>query len=477
MDRPVRVRIAPSPTGDPHVGTAYIALFNLAVARKHHGKFVLRIEDTDRERARTDSESQILKSLAWLGLQWDEGPDVGGPLGPYRQSERLGIYQQHVRELVARGHAYPCFCTAERLESVRKEQRARQETSRYDRHCLGMSEAMARKRIEAGERHVVRLRVPDDDVVAFTDVLRGEVRFERGQIDDQVLMKSDGYPTYHLANVVDDHLMQISHVIRAEEWISSTPKHVLLYRAFGWQQPQWVHMPLLRNKDHSKISKRKSPTSLNYYRRAGILPGALVNFLALMGWSFGEDVEIFSFDQMIDRFAFEGIRLGGPVFDFEKLTWLNQHYIKEMTQSEFVDFVREQLFSVSALEKVYPLLRERVAKFEDFVERSAFFFAGALTYDATQFAGGRALTEISAMLVDFAERADALDGWSVDGIKHTMDQHRAELGWKPKEYFMALRQAVTGRADSPPLAESLEAVGRDMVRFRLRDCASKLLNM
>ncbi len=285
---PVRVRIAPSPTGDPHVGTAYIGLINYIYARQRNGKFVLRIEDTDRARFVATSEQEIFNSLRWLGLTWDEGPDVGGPYGPYRQSERTEIYREHVELLLANGTAYRCFCTAEELEAARKQQMAAKLPPRYPGTCRHLTPETAKANLAAGKPFVVRMIVPPHagdatTSTTFRDELRGDITFEHNNVDDQVLMKSDGFPTYHLANVVDDHLMQITDVIRAEEWISSTPKHVLLYRAFGWQQPRFWHMPLLRNLDKSKISKRKNPVSLIYYRQAGFLPEAVINFLGLMG--------------------------------------------------------------------------------------------------------------------------------------------------------------------------------------------------
>src|SRR6185295_8259522 len=283
---PVRTRIAPSPTGDPHVGTAYVALFNLALARHDGGQFLLRIEDTDQQRSHPASERMIFEALRWLGLDWDEGPDVGGPHGPYRQSERSEIYRRHAAELVSKGAAYPCFCTPERLAALREEQKARKAAVMgYDGHCRHLDHAEAARRRASGESHVIRLAMPETDSMVVTDLLRGEVRFERPQMDDQVLLKSDGFPTYHLANVVDDHLMLITHVVRAEEWLSSLPKHVQLYRSFGWEMPVFCHLPLLRNADRSKISKRKNPVSLNHYRRAGFFPEAMVNFLALMSFS------------------------------------------------------------------------------------------------------------------------------------------------------------------------------------------------
>src|SRR5688500_18614992 len=300
----VRVRIAPSPTGDPHVGTAYIALFNYCFARKNGGQFILRIEDTDRTRWTKESEDSILRALRWVGLSWDEGPDIGGELGPYRQSERADIYREHAEILLERGRAYRCFCTADRLAALREEQKREKRNLGYDGLCRGLPAEESRARAAAGEPHVVRLAMPREGKTVVTDMLRGTVEYDNAGIDDQVLLKSDGFPTYHLANVVDDRLMQITHVIRAEEWISSTPKHVQLYAAFGWPEPSWVHMPLLRNADKSKISKRKNPVSVDYYRDAGVLPEALLNFLGRMGWSLPSDPdrEKFGLEDMVREF-------------------------------------------------------------------------------------------------------------------------------------------------------------------------------
>ncbi len=470
----VRVRIAPSPTGDPHVGTAYIALFNYVFAKAHGGKFVLRIEDTDQTRARAGSERMIMQSIRWLGLSWDEGPDVGGPHGPYRQSERTAIYREHVQQLVELGQAYPCFCTAERLNEMRERLRAEGQNTGYDRHCFRLPANEVQRLKSEGVPFVVRMKMPHDGVTTFHDVLRGDITFENQRIDDQVLMKSDGFPTYHLANVVDDHLMRITHVIRAEEWISSTPKHVQLYRAFGWEQPQWIHMPLLRNNDKSKISKRRNPVSLNYYQRAGVLPTALCNFLALMGWSFGDDVEVFSMEAMIDKFNFKQVSLGGPVFDLTKLTWLNQQYVQKMSEAEFVRYVRDHVVSEDYLRQLYPLMLQRVPKFDEFFDKASFFFSGSLAYDGLELVPkGKEPGEVRVVLAELAERIDEMDEWSPTTVQKLMDDHRETVGWKPKDYFMMVRLVVTGRRDSPPLAESMVVLGREMTRFRIRDVISR----
>jgi glutamyl-tRNA synthetase len=470
----VRVRIAPSPTGDPHVGTAYVALFNYVFAKKAGGKFILRIEDTDRTRFRKNSEAMIMDSLNWLGLSWDEGPNTPGEYGPYRQSERSQIYLDHAQKLVDLGHAYHCFCTSERLNEVREKQKAAGLTTKYDRYCLSLSSEDVKRHLEDARTHVIRLKMPSEGTITFTDELRGQLEFNAQQLDDQVLIKSDGMPTYHLANVVDDHLMKISHVIRAEEWISSTPKHVNLYRAFGWQEPKWIHLPLLRNSDRSKISKRKNPVSLNYYRRAGILPYALRNFLGLMGWSFGNDQEIFTLDEMIDKFDIQNVSLGGPVFEIDKLTWLNQQYMHKMSKEEFSMYLRKEVFSDEFLQSLHAVALERMSRFEQFVDNNAFFFNGQLNYVGVDVVPkGRSNDELKAMLAKVAEKVDESDDWTEASVHELLENTRAELGWKPKDYFMPLRLVTTGRKDSPPLVESLVLIGREMVRFRLRDYISR----
>ncbi|HAH80255.1 MAG TPA: glutamate--tRNA ligase, partial [Gammaproteobacteria bacterium] len=288
----VRTRIAPSPTGDPHVGTAYMALFNWVFARQHEGEFILRIEDTDQARSTTASEQAIFTALQWLGLDWDEGPDVEGAKGPYRQSERKELYLQHVQTLLDKNHAFYCFCSKERLDTVRAEQQAAKQTTRYDGHCANLSAEEVQARLAAGEEHVVRMRVPETGDCTFRDRLRGEITIPYSQIDMQVLLKADGMPTYHLAVVVDDHHMDITHILRGEEWLNSVPKHQLLYSYFDWPMPELIHLPLLRNTDQSKLSKRKNPTSVTYYRDQGFLPEALCNYLGLMGWSMPNEQEL-----------------------------------------------------------------------------------------------------------------------------------------------------------------------------------------
>lgn len=475
-NREVRVRVAPSPTGDPHVGTAYIALFNYVFARHCGGKFVLRIEDTDRTRSTKESEEAILRALRWVGLEWDEGPDVGGPYGPYRQSERTEIYRQYAFELVRRGHAYPCFCTPQRLAQLRAAQRQAKQDPLYDSLCRSIPPEEAKRRIRNGEPYVIRLNVPDEGETVIHDRLRGDVAFRNALIDDQILLKSDGFPTYHLANVVDDHLMRISHVIRAEEWLPSTPKHVLIYQGFGWEMPEWFHLPLLRNPDGSKISKRKQPVSIDYFRDIGILPEALRNFLALMGWSFGSDREKFTTQEMIQAFSWERVALGAPVFDMEKLAWLNGAYIRDLTPEEILTRLRAWRLGDDFLLRLIPLIRERIRRLDEFIPATTFFFTGDL--DEADLAHlvpkNRTPAETAEMLMASLEILDAERSMDVRTLDSRFRALADQKGWKTRELFMTLRVALTGRTISPPLFETMQVVGRDIARRRLRQAAQFL---
>jgi len=472
----VRVRIAPSPTGDPHVGTAYVALFNYAFAKRHGGKFILRIEDTDQTRSTKESELAIMRSLGWLDLKWDEGPDIGGEYGPYRQSERREHYQTHCKMLVDKGEAYPCFCTSDRLTRLRETQRAAKKPTGYDGKCRHIDAADAASRIDKDESYTVRLKMPDDGETVLADAIRGEILIPNANSDDQILLKSDGLPTYHLANVVDDHLMKITHVIRAEEWIPSTPKHLRLYQAFGWEPPTFVHLPLLRNNDKqkSKISKRKNPVCLDYYRGIGILPKAMVNFLALMGWSFGEDQEKFSLEQMIERFDLKvgSISLSGPVFDLEKLAWLNGQYLNELTDEAFVDGLMAWQYNRDRLLELAPLIRERLRRYDEFAGLSQYFFSGDLDYGEIVkklVPKSRSPKEARDMIKLIVEKIDSLGTWEKEQIETCIKSFVEHSEYTTKDVFMTMRLAVTGRKASPPLFETMAALGKERCRRRLRN--------
>lgn len=472
---PPRVRVAPSPTGDPHVGTAYIALFNYAFARRHGGSFVLRIEDTDRERSTESSERAIFEALRWTGLTWDEGPDVGGDYGPYRQSERAPLYREHAQTLIDSGHAYRCFCTRERLAQLREQQKAEKKNLGYDRHCRTLAPAEAQARAEAGETHVVRLAVPLPGETTFRDQLRGEITFSHEQVDDQVLVKSDGNATYHLANVVDDHLMRITHVIRGEDWLPSTPKHVLLYAAFGWEQPDWYHVGLLRNADKSKLSKRKNPVSINHYRTLGYLPATFLNFLGTLGYSMPEEQERFSLAQFVESFDFERMSTGGPVFDSAKLTAFNGDDIRAMSAEQLRNCVMTQVLSDERIGALLTLTRERIETLDAFIPYVSFFFGGTVDYSAVAKKlriKRRTPTESAKILAtwsDAIEKDAQARTFTAEGLEAFSRRFCEEHEWKPKELFTLLRIGSTGRVASPPLFDTLAALGKDRVRLRLRD--------
>lgn len=473
----IRVRIAPSPTGDPHVGTAYIGLLNYIYARQRSGKFVLRIEDTDRTRFVPTSEQMIFDSLRWLGLSWDEGPDVGGPFGPYRQSERTAIYQQHADTLLESGKAYRCFCTPEELDAVRKQQIAAKLPPRYPGTCRRLTAEQLQQNLSSGKPYTVRLAVPPNGAdltssTTFRDELRGEITFEHNNVDDQVLLKSDGFPTYHLANVVDDHLMEITDVIRAEEWISSTPKHVLLYKAFGWEVPRFWHMPLLRNLDKSKISKRKNPVSLIYYRDSGYLPEAMINFLGLMGGGMPAEInngtEQFTLAEMVENFVFSDIRVGGPVFDLTKLKWLNGEYLRKLTPEDFFLAVRDRVFGDSYLRQISALMQTRIETLAQFGDLTSFFFSDNVVPSQEVFLPKkRTLEETLAFAQDQLAAIEAAD-WTHDSLEQSLKKLGDEKSWSVKENFMLLRAIITGSTMSPPLLESMIVFGKARSLDRLR---------
>jgi glutamyl-tRNA synthetase len=482
---PIRVRIAPSPTGDPHVGTAYIGLLNYIYAKQRGGQFVLRIEDTDQTRFVATSEQMIFDSLRWLGLTWDEGPDVGGPYGPYRQSERTEIYREYVKILLANGSAYRSYETPEELEAVRKAQLAAKLPPRYNgAHRELTPEQIAAYEAE-GRASVIRLKVPAEGETAFRDELRGEITFSHNNVDDQVLIKSDGFPTYHLANVVDDHLMHITDVIRAEEWISSTPKHILLYKAFGWDLPRFWHMPLLRNLDKSKISKRKNPVSLIYYRESGFLPPALLNFLGLMGGGMpaptekNDTAEIFTLEKMLAGFKFEKISLGGPVFDLTKLKWLNGEYLRALSPEAFFAAMRETIFSDRYLQAIAPLVQTRIETLAQFGDLADFFFKDDVVPDQAVFLPKkRTLEETLAFAAELLTVIEATP-FTVEDLEPALKQLGAEKEWSVKENFTLLRTIVTGKTASPPLLESMIVFGKARTLDRLRrflDTQKKLAN-
>jgi glutamyl-tRNA synthetase len=485
--RPVRLRVAPSPTGDPHVGTAYVSLFDLAFVRQQGGQFVLRIEDTDQARFREDSEHQIFDTLHWLGLNWDEGPDIGGPFAPYRQSQRLDHYTPYVDQLLASGHAYYCWCSTERLAQMREAQQKSKQPTGYDRLCFGKTREERAALPGYSETPVVRMLIPADFDTRFTDLIRGDLSAPHP--DDQVIVKADGFPTYHLAVVVDDHEMGITHVVRGEEWISSTPKHVLLHRWLGLQQPAYAHMPLLRNPDKSKISKRKNPAArLTWFREQGYLPEALVNFLALLAYPPMEDGrEVFTFEEFVADFDWRKVNPVGPIFDLDKLGWLNGHYIRSLAPDELATRIVAHLSltgvldpepaaaQVELIRAATPLVQERMQLLSEAENMLAFL----LVKDSELIVQDDARAQLKddpAKVLDVAIPVlEALPEWTHTDIEAALRAALVDgLGIKPKFAFTPLRVGVTGRRVSPPLFESMEILGRDSSLTRLRSLRTSL---
>lgn len=472
----VRTRIAPSPTGDPHVGTAYIALFNRCFAHQHGGKFVLRIEDTDKARSTEKSEQDILNSLKWLGLSWDEGPDCEGEFGPYRQSERAEIYTAHIQKLLENETAFHCFCSSERLDSLRKQQMQDKQQLGYDGCCLNLSAQELAAKLEQGEEHVIRMKIPQQGECEFEDLLRGTVSISWSQVDMQVLIKSDGMPTYHFANVVDDHLMKISHVIRGEEWINSTPKHLLLYQCFGWDVPVFCHMPLLRNPDKSKLSKRKNPTSIRYYRAMGYLPEALLNYLGMMGWTMPSGEEKFSLAQMTESFDINRVSLGGPIFDIEKLDWLNGKYIREDLDDEaFIQQFAAWAFEPEKMKKIAPLLKQRVERFSDVASLGSFFFSGSVELSAESFLHKKIEAPVMLKILQFSMwKLERIEQWERESIERELTGLADKLELKIRDFLFPLFVAISGKAVSTSVFESINILGIDIARARIRDAIEVL---
>lgn len=473
----VRTRVAPSPTGDPHVGTAYIALFNLAFARQHGGQFILRIEDTDQTRSTDESEQKILDSLRWLGLEWDEGPDVGGPHGPYRQSERKESYAQYAMQLVDEGKAFLCYRTGEELDELRTARRAAGGHTALKQSDLALPEEEVAKRKAADAPYVVRMCVPEGEgVCVVEDMLRGPIELEWGMVDAQILLKSDGMPTYHLANVVDDHLMEITHVIRGEEWINSAPKHQLLYQYFGWDMPKLCHMPLLRNPDKSKLSKRKNPTSILYYQRMGFLPEALLNYLARMGWSMPDESEKFTRQAMFDNFDIQRVSLGGPIFDQTKLSWLNGLWLREdLTTEQFAAKYQEWALNPEYLMQIVPLIQQRVETLSDVAPLASFFLAGMLDISEADFEHkSLEKDDIRRMLQYAVWLLDTENQWDKDRLFSQLKQLADAMGFKIRDFLFPLFIAIAGTNQTVSVMDSMAILGPDMTRARLRHAVNVL---
>ncbi|MDQ2731090.1 MAG: glutamate--tRNA ligase [Armatimonadota bacterium] len=479
----VRVRFAPSPTGDPHVGNIRSALFNWLFARHTGGEFILRIEDTDASRAQEGSAGAILECLQWLGLDYDEGPGVGGPHGPYYQSERRAIYAPLIKKLLDEDRAYRCYCSRDRLSALTEEQQLNKQATGYDRRCRSLS-VSDRSELEHSETpYTIRLKVPLDGATVFRDRLRGEITFQNSTKTDPVLIKTDGMPVYHFANVVDDHLMGITHVLRAEEWISSTPIHVLLYNSFGWEMPEWVHLPLVLAPDKRKLSKRKGHAGTLEHRAEGFLPEAMFNFLSLLGWSPGEDREILSRNEIIELFNLDGLLTHGAVFDRTKLDWMNGEYIRSLPVEDLTDrclpYLREAGFVTPDasteerryVEQVVGLARDRIKRLAEITDATRFFFE--LEPDIDEKARRKWLErpETKAVFQHFTRAIETAASFDSDTLEATARQVGEELGLETGSVFHPLRVALSGRTEGPGLFEMMEVLGRERTLQRLRFAA------
>ena len=470
----VRVRFAPSPTGALHPGSARTVLFNYLFAHKMGGTFILRIEDTDQSRYEASSLNSILEGMRWLGLNWDEGPEAGGDFGPYFQSERLDLYHRMVQRLIDAGHAYPCFCTPERLSQLREEQRRAGLPTRYDRHCLALSDVEIKARIEAGEIPVIRMKVPEGQTVVH-DLVRGETTFDNATQDDQVLLKSDGFPTYHLASVVDDHEMQISHVIRGDEWLASSPKHVILYDMFGWTPPAFVHLPVVLGADKSKLSKRHGAASVLEYRDMGYLPEAMVNFLAFLGWSPGTGEEFFTLERLVEAFDLEKIQDSPAVFDVAKLDSVNGQHIRALPTSEFAARLEPFVPDLSAAmrEAAAPLVQERMQRLTEAPGLLNFLVHRPESLPDEIIPKKRDLESTIAMLQDLRVLFETAElGEAMEPELRRLAEAR---DWKAGEVFMTLRIAITGSPVTPPLLPSAKLLGRAECLVRLDFAIGELI--
>lgn len=477
-----RVRFAPSPTGYLHVGGLRTALYNFLFARKNKGKFILRIEDTDRARFVEGAVDNLIDTLKWCGLNYDEGPGNVGNFGPYVQSERLTMYKEHALKLISEKKAYYCFCTPDRLSALREEQQKQKLQGKYDKHCLLLSEDEINKKLKEGIPHVVRLNVHIDSQIIVEDLIRGKVEFDSNVIDDQVLLKSDGYPTYHLANVVDDHLMKITHVIRGEEWLPSTPKHVILYDYFNWEKPMFAHLPLLLNPDKSKLSKRQGDVAVEDYRAKGYLKESLVNFVALLGWNAGDDREFYQLDELINSFEIERVNKSGAVFNIEKLNWLNFEHLRNKPVEEIVVMLKSELdkteidsskFSNDYLQKVISAMRERVSFVKEFILKSPYFFNPPEEYDESVIK--KRWKEDSPLLLDkYKEKIISIDCKEKQDYESALHKVAEEQAVGNGKIIHPLRLAVSGMGEGPGVFDIIEIIGKEETIKRIDYAVNKI---
>lgn len=486
----VRVRFAPSPTGYVHIGSLRTALYDYLYAKKHGGTYVIRVEDTDRTRLVDDAMENMVKVMAWAGISNTEGPVLQGDhlvevgdFGPYTQSDRKEMYHKYIKTLIDNDHAYPCFCSKERLDEVREQQKSEGKTPMYDKHCRSLAKEEVAKRIEAGEPHVIRMAVPENRDVTFKDAIKGEITVNTAEVDDQVLIKQDGFPTYHFAVVIDDHFMEISHVLRGDEWLISTPKQVLLYEMFNWEAPEFVHLPTILNSDRKKLSKRQGDVAVEDFRAKGYLPEALVNYLALVGWSPEGDNEFFTLDELAEAFSFERCSKSGGVFDVDKLNWMNNHYIKECDLDKITALAMPYLDEAgyfndgvdrSFAPEIVDVLRERLDYLAQLKDYADFFVGESVTFEDDEATQMVSQEHVPAMLEVFKGHVNAIEEMSPAAIKAALKATQKETGHKGKMLFMPVRVAVTGKVHGPDIARVMAVIGKERVNKRLESTIGQI---
>ena len=486
MNSTVRVRFAPSPTGSLHVGGARTALFNWLYAKHHSGRFILRIEDTDELRSREESIGSILEGLRWLGLDWDEGPGKGGEFGPYTQMERVGIYRRYAGELLEKGFVYRCYCTGEELAERRKEALENGKPPGYDGRCFHLSESDRKKLQNEGRKSVLRFRVPCDGVTRFSDIIRGDVEFKNSVIDDFVILKSEGTPTFNFANVIDDHLMQITHVIRGDEHLSNTPRQVLLYSALGFKAPEFAHLPMIHGPDGTKLSKRHGATSVEWFRKEGFLPDALVNYLALLGWGTVESQQVFgSREEMIGKFSIDRVNKNPAVFDIKKLEWMNGHYIRKLDIDNLFELVSPFLKAKNFIKgesseerqfvlRILSLEKERLKKLSQITEFADFFFLDDIIYDSQTVDEVLKKEGVSELLLSFGKVLETVEPFDTATTEKVTREFIAERNLKGKDLMQPVRVAITGKKASPGLFEVMVLLGKEKVLRRIGETVKNL---
>ena len=478
-----RVRFAPSPTGYLHIGGLRTALYNYLFAKNQNGKIILRIEDTDRKRYVEGAIENLVDTLNWAGIYFDEGPNLGGNSEPYLQSERLQIYKDHIQKLIQEEKAYYCFCTPERLEKLREDQqRQKLPQAKYDKHCFHLIKNAVEEKLKSSTPYVIRLNVQPDQKISFDDVIRGQVEFESNNIDDQVLLKSDGYPTYHLANVVDDHLMEITHVIRGEEWLSSTPKHIILYDYFGWEKPVFAHLPLLLNPDKSKLSKRQGDVAVEDYRDKGYLKEALINFVALLGWNFGDDKKFYQMDELIEKFSLDRVHKAGAVFNLEKLNWLNYEHLRKKPDTEVLKMLRLEIekseFNINDYQdgyllKVISTMKERVTFVHEYLTKSPYFFQAPQDYEE-QNLKKRWKEDSAELLKKLNENFNQSQNPSKEDFENALDETTKQLNTSKGKLIHPLRIAVSGVGEGPAVYDIISVIGKEETISRVNNALQNL---